>query len=157
MAATIRKWILVVLLLLVASAYAYERFVVQRQPVKFQAELMDWVNDASQNYTEKEVLTLLNRPHETIFESEDKNKKIVKYTWQGFSWNKYHLYVVFRKFGDNLLLSDASMSEPSPTKPFIDPSQIATTEDESGEPEKRDGDVPTPARDSGSRGLIEGG
>lgn len=156
MSATIRKLILVVLLLLVASAYAYERFVVQRQPVKIQAELMDWVNDASQNYTESEVVKLVNRPHETIYETEQ--KKIVKYTWQGFSWNKYHLFVVFRRFGDKFLLSDASMSEPSPTKPFIDPSQIATTEDESDSPQRPDGDVPTPARESPSRGgLIEGG
>lgn len=155
MAARVRKTILVLILMLVAGAFAYERLVVQRQPVQIQAELMDFVNDTSHNYTESEVLELVNRPYETVYDSD--KKKIVKYTWQGLSWNKYNLFVVFRRFANKSILSDVSMSEPSPTKPFIDPRDERQGNTAEENPQKPDGDVPQPAQQSRSRGLVEGG
>ena len=157
MSAGLRKTILATLLLSVATVFAYDRLVVKRQPIRIQAELMDLVNDMSHTYNEDEILGLVGRPCDTIFES--KQKKIVKFSWHGLTSNSYDLFVVFRKFRGSTLISDVSLTEPSAFKPFLVPESPARTErSDSKEAEVRDGEIPTPFNGNGAgRGFVEGG
>jgi hypothetical protein len=128
MSAVWRKTILVVLLVVVASAFAYETLVVRRRAVRIQHELMELVNDTSHTYTEDEITQLVGEPNETIFESN--RKKIIKYSWRGLTGKSYDVFVAYRNFRGVNMISDVSMKEPSSTKPFIEevpPAQPAVT------------------------------
>ena len=155
MSPVLRKSILISLLMLVASAFAYDKFVVQRRPIRIQAELMDLVNDTSHTYSEEEIFAIVDRPSETIFES--RQKKIVKFSWQGLSSSAHELFVVFRKFRGTTLISDVTLTEPSASKPFINPSDVANS-DGTGEraAESPDGLVPKDTEQR-PRGMVEGG
>lgn len=151
MSPVLRKSILIALLMLAATAFAYDQFVVKRRPIRIQAELMDLVNDTSHTYSEEEIFALVDRPFEVVFES--RQKKIVKFSWPGLSSSAHNLFVVFRKFRGTMLISDVSLTEPSASKPFINPSDIA----DSAGAEVPDGLVPKPSDQKPRGGMMEGG
>ncbi len=155
MSPRLRKSVLILLLMLVASAFAYDQFVVRRRPIRIQAALMDFVNDTSHTYSEEEIFAIVDRPYETIFES--RQKKIVKFSWRGLSPNSHDLFVVFRKFRGSTLISDVSLTEPSASKPFINLGDIANS-DGTGDPaaEAPSGRAPKQT-DQRPGGMFEGG
>jgi hypothetical protein len=156
MSAVVRKSILISLLMLAASAFAYDQLVVKRKPIRIQAELMDLVNDTSHTYTEEEILAMVDRPGETIYES--RQKKIIKFQWQGLSSSAHELFIVFRKFRGTTLISDVSLSEPSASKPFITSSDVANSDGvEDPGVAVPNGIVPPPSNQRPRGGLVEGG
>jgi hypothetical protein len=118
MSGFVRKSLLVAALMLVASVYCYEKFVIQRRVVRLQEELRQLVDDMAHTYSEETVASLINEPYEVIYDS--KQRRILKFSWRGLTWKSYDLYVVFRKFRGSTLITEASLVEPSPTKPLID-------------------------------------
>lgn len=114
----LRKSVSIGILLLVATAFFYDRFVIKRQRDRIQAELIELANDMSHTYSAEQIDKLIGRMG--VVASESKYQKTVKYSWRGFSWNSYDIFVQFRKIRDATIMVAASSVEQSPFTPMIE-------------------------------------
>ncbi len=150
----VRKGIAIAVLVIVASAFFYDRFVVMRQRDRIHAELMDLAEDMSSSYSAEQIATLIGRPGEIV--SESKYQKTVKYRWRGFSWNPHDLYVQFRKRGETTVFTTVSSEKSEPFSPMIERWQAeAAKESEDAAAQPVGIDAENQSRRGG--GLIEGG
>ncbi len=123
----VRKGLLIAVLVIIASAFFYDRFVIKRQRDRILANLKELADDMLQTYTEKVMLDLMGFAGNVTCESL--YQKCVKYSWRGLSWRAHELFVQFRKLGQTTILAEVSSENRDPFSPLIERVAAGSTRD----------------------------
>ncbi len=123
----VRKGLLIAVLVIIASAFFYDRFVIKRQRDRILANLMEFADDMSQTYTEKDIQELIGFDGRVT--SESQYQKTVQYSWRGLSWRAHELFVQFRKLRQTTILAEVSLEKRDPFSPLIERVAAGSTRD----------------------------
>lgn len=118
MNAWLRRGIPQLVLLALASALFYDWLVVKRQRDRVRDELANWASDFTDTLSRKDAELLIGRAG--LATSDSKYQSTVRYRWRRFPVGSYDLFIQYRKFRGDAIVSEVSTEPIEPFKPMIE-------------------------------------